>query len=141
MPLFKNTWDKPSPEPEPLPPSTPGDLPVPTTPRRKRTGLFGSRRSVDDTPPRRNNTYAAGHARRSPSSSSSGSLFSRRQPSDDLPDRPSRGSGKEGRSIATVKQKVAEAENAERLANDALREAVRDARDYARMLEDEALEE
>lgn len=43
-----------------------------------------------------------------------------------------------------AKQKVAEAENAERLADDALRQvrdAVRDARNHVRMLEDEALEE
>jgi len=136
MPLFKNTWDNQSSRgPEPLPPSPP---------RRKRTGLFGSRRSVDATPPHRNNTYAAGHARHSPTSSSSGGLFSRRRSSGDLSDRSSRGSGKEEPSILTAKQKVADAENAERLADDALkqvREAVRDARDHVRLLEDEALEE
>jgi len=47
-------------------------------------------------------------------------------------------------SILAARQKVADAENAERLANDALRqvhEAIRDARDQVRLLEDEALEE
>jgi hypothetical protein len=52
--------------------------------------------------------------------------------------------GREESSILAAKQKVADAENAERLAGDALRQArnaVRDAREHVRMVENEALDE
>ena len=136
MPLFRNTWDNQSDHgPETSPPSPP----------KRRTGLFGSRRSVDDAPTRRNDTYTNTITRYSPtSSSSSGGLFSRRRSSDDLSDRSLRRSDKPESSILAARQKVADAEKAERMASDALRQArnaAREATEQVRMLENEAREE
>lgn len=139
MPLFWNTWDnQPAREPETPPPSPPA----------KRTGLFSSRRSLDDSPTHRGNyNHTDGNVRRSPTSSSSGGFFSRRRSSEELSDRSSGRSGKSGKpesSILAARQKIADAENAERLASDALRQArnaAREAKEHIRMLEDEALEE
>jgi len=136
MPLFRNTWDNQSSrEPEPLPPSPPP---------KRRTGLFGSRRSVDESPTRRHDVYTNGTTRHSPTSSSSGGFFSRRRSSDDLSDRSFGRSGKQESSIIAARQKVKDAEDAERLADDALRRARnagRDAREHVHILENEALEE
>lgn len=141
MPLFRNTWDnQPIREPATPPPSPP----------TKRTGLFSSRRSLDDPPTHRNYNHTDGNIRRSPTSSFSGGFFSRRRSSDELSDHSSRRSGRSGRSgkpessIVAARQKIADAENAERLASDALRQArnaAREAKEHIRMLEDEALEE
>lgn len=91
------------------------------------------------------NTYTGGTSRYSSSNSSSGGFFSRRRSSDDdASDRSVERSGKQESSIVSARQKVADAENAERLAGDALkraRGAVREAREHIRILENEALEE
>jgi len=145
MPLFRNSWDnQPNREPEPLPPSPP---------TKRRTGLFGSRRSVDDSLTHRNDPHTNGYSptnssglfgsrraaddslthrndphtngstRSSLTNSSSGGFFSRRRSSDDLSDRSLGRSGREESSILSAKQKVADAGHAERLASDALRQA------------------
>jgi hypothetical protein len=146
MPLFRNSWDnQPSREPEPLPPSSPP---------KKRSGFLGSRRSADDSFTRPSNTYTNtrtttytnGTSRYSPTSSSSGGFFSRRRSFDDETgsDRSSGRSGKQISSIVSARQKVSDAESAERFADDALkraRNAVREAREHVRILENEALEE
>jgi hypothetical protein len=148
MPLFRNTWDNQSSrEPETLPPSP--------SPPRKSSGFFGSRRSADDSPTRltytntntNTNTHANGYSRHSPTNNtSSGGFFSRRRSLDDdsSSDRSSGRSGNQAPSIVAARQKVADAENAERNADDALkraRNAVREAKDHIRILENEALEE
>lgn len=139
MPLFRNTWDnQPSREPEPLPPSSPP---------KKRSGIFGSRRSTGDSPTRPSDTYTNtnGTFRSSPTNTSSGGFFSRRRSSsDDGSDRSFGRSGKQESSIVAARQKVVDAEYAERLADDALkraRGANREAREHVRILENEALEE
>lgn len=137
MPLFRNTWDnQPSREPEPLPPSPPPN---------KRSGFFGSRRSTDHSPTRPSDTYTNGNSRHSPTNSSSGGFFSRRRSSDETTsDRSFGRSGRQESSIVSARQKVADAENAERHAGDALkraRSAVREARQHVRILENEAIEE
>jgi hypothetical protein len=116
MPLFQKSWDnQPIREPEPLPPSPPP---------KKRTGLFGSRRSVDGTSTRRTDTgHTNGNTRHSPTDPSSGGFFSRRRSSDTSSDRSFERSGKEESSILAARQKVADAENAESLAADALKQA------------------
>lgn len=141
MPLLRNAWDnQPSREPEPLSYS-----PSP----KKRSGFFGSRRSTDHSPTRSSNPYASGTSRYSPTNpspthSSSGAFFSRRRSSDDASDRSLGRSSQQESSIVAARQKVADAENAERLAGDALKRAriaVREAREHIRILDKEALEE
>ena len=138
MPLLRNTWDNQRlREPEPLPP----------TPSSKRTGLFGSRRSGNYSSTRRTDTYTNGGTHYSPTHYSSGA-FSHRRSSDTSSDRSfERSSGRSVReesSILAARQKVADAENAESIAGNALRQArnaVREAKEHVRMLEDEAREE
>lgn len=135
MPLFRKTWDSQSfREPEP----------VPSSPSRRRTGLFNSRRSVNDTSTRRTGTYAYESTRPSPTNSTSGGFFSHRRSFETSSDRSFGRSSREESSILAAKQKVADAENAESVAGDALRQArnaVREAKEHIRMLEDEAREE
>lgn len=144
MPLFRNTWDnQPVREPEPLPPTRP----------QKRSGFFGSRRSVDDSPTRRSvdntstrrtDTYTNTNTRYSPTNTSYGGFFSRGRSSDTSSDRSfDRSSGQES-SIRAARQKIADAENAENNADDALRQArkaVREAKAHILILENEAREE
>lgn len=138
MPLFRNTWDdQSSREPEPLPPSSPP---------KKKFGISGSRRSTGDSSTRPSDTYTnTDGTSRSPPTNTSGGFFSRRRSSsNDGSDRSFGGSRRQESSIAAARQKVADAENAERLADHALkraRGAVREAREHIRILEDEALEE
>jgi len=170
MPLFRNTWDnQPIRDPEPLPPSpspkrktglfgsrrsvddslahrndtyTNGN--TRHSPTNTSSGGFFSRRSADDSLTHRNDTHTNGSTRYSPSNTSSGGFFSRRRSSDDLSDRSLGRSGREESSILAVRQKVADAEHAERLAGDALRQArnaVREAREHVRIVENEAIED
>lgn len=131
MPLFRNTWDNQSiREPEPLPPSSPP---------KRRTGFLGSRRSVDDSSTRPTDTYTNRTTRYSPTNFSSGGFFSRS--SDTSSDR---SSGGQESSIKAARKKVADAENAENMADDALRQArmaVREAKAHILILENEAREE
>lgn len=136
MPLFRNTWDsQPIREPEPLPPS----------PSSRRRTLFGSRRSVDDSSTHRTDTYYPDRSTRSsPASTSSGGFFSRGRFSDTSSDRSFGWSSKDESSLLATRQKIADAENAESVADDALRQArkaVREAKQHIRILENEALEE
>jgi hypothetical protein len=136
MPLFRNTWDNQSSrEPEPLSPSPPP---------RKRSGFFGSRRSTDHSPTLPSDTYTRGTSRSSPTNSSGGFFSRRRSSDDDTSDRSLGRSGRQETSIVAARQKIADAENAERYAGEALkqaRSAVREAREHIRILENEALEE
>ena len=73
-----------------------------------------------------------------------GGLFSRRRSSDNLSDRSWRRSDKPESSILAARQKVADAEKAERMASDALRQtrnAAHEATEHIRLLENEAREE
>ena len=136
MPLFRNTWDNQSiREPEPLPPSRP---------QKRRSGFFGSRRSVDDSSTRRTDTYTNPNTRCSPTNTSSGGFFSRTRSSETSSDRSFDRSGGQESSIRAARQKVADAENAENMADDALRQArkaVREAKAHILILENEAREE
>jgi len=139
MPLFRKTWDGQSiREPEP----------VPSSPSTRRTGLLGSRRSVNDSSTRRTNTYTYRSTHPPSTNTTPGGFFSHRRSFDTSSDRSSdRSFGRSSReesSIFAARQKVADAENAENVAGDALRQArnaVREAKEHIRMLEDEAREE
>ena len=136
MPLLRNTWNsQPIREPEPIPSSPPS---------KRRTGLFGSRRSVNDSSTHRTDTYTNRITRSSPTNFSSGGFFSHRLSSDTSSDRSSGRSVKQESSVLAARQKFAEAENAESIADDALRQArnaVREAKEHVRMLQEEAREE
>lgn len=114
----------------------------PSSPSKRRTGLFGSRRSANDSSVRRTDTYYTnGTTRLSPTNPSSGGFFSSHRYSSDTSS--DRSFGRSSRH-ESARQKIADAENAESLAEDALRQArsaVREAREYVRMLEEEAREE
>jgi hypothetical protein len=137
MPLTRKNWDNQSVQEPVSVPSSP--------PPKRRTGLFGSRRSVNDASTRRTDTYYTnGNTRHSLTDPSSGGFLSYHRSPDTASDRSSaRSSGGES-SILTARQKIADAENAESIASDALRQArnaVREAKEHIRMLEDEAREE
>lgn len=120
MPLFQHS----QPNPEPLPKRSPAQADEPHASR----GIFSrSRNSPDAAPPVNGSTQPGNTA-----STKSSGFFGRRRSSDDDP------------SVVTARQRVSDAEAAEREADRALmqaRAAVRDARDHVKRLEREAGEE
>ncbi|KAH9920173.1 uncharacterized protein B0H18DRAFT_614594 [Fomitopsis serialis] len=125
MPLFHSS--NPEPQPAPAPAQT-------EEPQRSRS-LFSRRGNSPDAAPSANGSTTG-----TASTKSNGGFFSRRRSSssDDLNDI------KHEPSVVTARQRVADAEAAEREADRALiqaRAAVRGAREHVRLLEQEAIEE
>lgn len=128
MPIFGRN---PSPEPRP------------TTPPARLHGLF-SRRSRSTESDHTARTNATNDSVRTDSTRSGGGFFGRRRSSSSDDISHTSGSLLKDPSIVAARQKIADAESAERAADRALldaRAAVKAAREHAKMLEREALEE